>query len=260
MDFSYLDNLPTYNDKPNNHPNIPYPNIQIICGKTGSGKTYLLLKELCTPKYLDIEELYILSPNIQQKEYQFVKLGFQNNLSKQTMLNFSPCLDKFRTDQLKEVVELIKENDPCEKSNIKIMLTKKKEELPLIGESNANTKKALVMDDLVGEKEFIDLMKRFCSKGRPSNWQTVVLAQEFSQIPKNVRENTTCLCLFKTSGDSFDKVYKDMVKEIYENKTEFRMMCNRIWREKYSYVFINKIDEIISNDMFDSEINLINNE
>ena len=51
MDFSYLDNLPTFNDKPDNHKNIPYPNLQIISGRTGSGKTHMLLLELLTPNF-----------------------------------------------------------------------------------------------------------------------------------------------------------------------------------------------------------------
>ena len=51
MDFSYLDDLPTFNDKPDNHKNIPYPNLQIISGKSGSGKTHMLLLELLTPNF-----------------------------------------------------------------------------------------------------------------------------------------------------------------------------------------------------------------
>ena len=48
MDFSCLDNLPTFDDRPDNHKNIPYPNLQIILGKSGSGKTHILIQELLT--------------------------------------------------------------------------------------------------------------------------------------------------------------------------------------------------------------------
>ena len=254
IDFSCLDNLETYDDKPNNHQNIPYPHLQIISGKSGSGKTHLLLNQLLTPNFLDYEELYVLSPNIQQKEYQFLKLGFERNIDKSVLLEFFPRLNKFRTDQLREVLDLIIDNlsHDLKQNNIKTLFTSKKEELPLIKEMNENTKKLFVFDDISGDKEFTEITRNFYSKGRPNNCQSIYLTQQFSEIqPKSIRENASCLCLFKTSGDSFDKVYKDMIKEIMENKIEFRTLCNRIWRNKYSYVFINKIDEIITSNLFE---------
>ena len=41
-----------------------------------------------------------------------------------------------------------------------------------------------------------------------------------------------------------------MAREVMENKKEFKILCERIWRDKYAYVYINKIDDIISNDVF----------
>ena len=49
MDFSYLDDLPTFNDRPDNHRNIPYPNLQIISGKSGSGKTHMSSRNMPVP-------------------------------------------------------------------------------------------------------------------------------------------------------------------------------------------------------------------
>ena len=42
-----------------------------------------------------------------------------------------------------------------------------------------------------------------------------------------------------------------MAKEVMENKNEFRILANRIWRNKHAYVFINKVDEIITNNIFE---------
>ena len=60
-----------FDDEPKNHKNLPYPMLQIVSGKSGSGKTYLAMKELLTPGFLDYKELYVLSPNINTIEYQF---------------------------------------------------------------------------------------------------------------------------------------------------------------------------------------------
>ena len=54
-----MDDLPTFDDRPKNHKNIPYPNLQIISGKSGSGKTHIVLLELLTPDFLDHEEFYV---------------------------------------------------------------------------------------------------------------------------------------------------------------------------------------------------------
>ena len=254
MDFSCLDNLPTFNDRPDNHENIPYPNLQIISGKSGSGKTYILIQELLTPDFLDYEELYVLSPNIHQKEYQFLKLGFERNIDKSVLLEFFPKLNKFRTNQLEGALELVCDNlsSDLKQNNIKAIFTSKKEDLPIIGEMNSDIKKLFIFDDIAGDVEFREITRQFFSKGRPNNCQSIYLTQQFSEVqPKSIRENTTNLILFKTAGDSFDKVYKDMVQEVMENKKEFKILANRIWRNKHSYVFINKINDIIISNVFE---------
>ena len=87
---SILSNLPTYDDAPKNNKNLPYPMLQIVSGKSGSGKTHLVLKELLTPGFLDYKEIYVLSPNINTKEYQFLKHGFKHNINKEILLENIP--------------------------------------------------------------------------------------------------------------------------------------------------------------------------
>ena len=74
----------------------------------------------------------------------------------------------------------------------------------------------------------------------------IYITQQFSEVqPKSIRDNCS-----KTAGCSFDKVYSDMAREVLENKNEFKILCERIWRNKYAYVYINKIDDLIINDIF----------
>ena len=35
-----------------------------------------------------------------------------------------------------------------------------------------------------------------------------------------------------------------------ENIKEFKLICDRIWRDKYAYVYINKNVDLITNDIF----------
>ena len=101
---SILSKLPTYDDAPKNNKNLPYPMLQIVPGKSGSGKTHLVLKELLTPGFLDYKEIYVLSPNT--KEYQFSKYGFEHNINKEILLEIFPNLNKFRLNQIPEVLEI----------------------------------------------------------------------------------------------------------------------------------------------------------
>ena len=136
-------------------------------------------------------------------------------------------------------------------NNIKTVFTSKKEELPTIEEMNPDLPKLFIFDDLAGDKEFRDIIRNFYSKGRPNNCMCIYITQQFSKVqPKSIRDNTSNLILFKTAGCSFDKVYSDMAKEVMENKKDFKILCERIWREKYAYVYINKVDDLITNDIF----------
>ena len=47
--------------------------LSVICGKTGSGKTYLLFRALLQPGLLDYNSLYIYTSTPDQSAYQFLK-------------------------------------------------------------------------------------------------------------------------------------------------------------------------------------------
>ena len=68
------------------------------------------MKELLTPGFLDYKEIYVLSPNINTKEYQFLKHGFKHNTNKEILLEIFTNLNKFRLNQIPEVLETIAQN------------------------------------------------------------------------------------------------------------------------------------------------------
>ena len=145
--------------------------LQIVSGKSGNGKTHLVLKELLTPRFLDYKEIYVLSPNISTKEYQFLKHGFEHKINKAILLEIFPNLNKFRLNQISEVLEIVAQNISPElkQNNIKSVFTSKKKELPTIKEMNPDLPILFIFDDLAGDREFQDLIRNFYSKGRPNN-------------------------------------------------------------------------------------------
>ena len=58
------------------------PCLTVICGKTGSGKTYLLFRAFLQPNLLDYDNLYIYTGTPNQSTYQFLKHGFEKGISK----------------------------------------------------------------------------------------------------------------------------------------------------------------------------------
>ena len=67
----------------NNNELFPKSIRGLIVGKSGCGKTTLLLNLLLKPDWLDYDHLKVFGKSLHQKEYRILKAGFQNGLSKQ---------------------------------------------------------------------------------------------------------------------------------------------------------------------------------
>ena len=73
-----IDNLSIANEnKRNNNPLLSNSIIACIIGKSGFGKTNLLLND-----WLNFDHLYILSKSLHQPEYQKLIKGLENNVTK----------------------------------------------------------------------------------------------------------------------------------------------------------------------------------
>ena len=251
MDFSYLDALENADDKPKNHSNLPYPMFEIIVGKIGSGKTHLAFSQLLKPDFIDYKEFYFISPELTKKENMFLKMGFEKQFTKEVLFATVLKYGKFKTEQFEDFWTVVDQNTPEEfkNSNIKCVFTKKATDIPLINEFD-ETPKLFIIDDCGGKNEYKNLINRLVMDGRSKNCQIILIAQDFIQINPTIRRQASCISAFKHSGDSLDRLYNEMIKEVQPNKTDFITYAQRIWSEKHKYVYVNKIDEIITNDIF----------
>ena len=71
----------------NNNPLLPQNIRGIIVGKSNCGKTTLLLNLLLQPDWLDYNHLYVFGKSLHQQEYQILKKGFTDGLSKTQVSN-----------------------------------------------------------------------------------------------------------------------------------------------------------------------------
>ena len=74
-------------EKNRNHSDcIPDSFRMLIVGRSGCGKTSLLMRLLLEPNLLDYNKLFIFGRSLHQKEYQILKAGFENNLTKEQII------------------------------------------------------------------------------------------------------------------------------------------------------------------------------
>ena len=73
--------------KRQNSPLLPENIRGLIIGKSNCGKTTLLFNLLLRPGWLDYNHLYVFGKSLHQPEYQILKKGFEEGLSKRQISN-----------------------------------------------------------------------------------------------------------------------------------------------------------------------------
>ena len=107
-----------------NHPLLPKSIRAITVGKSGCGKTMLLLNLLLRPGWLDYDNLYVFGKSLFQPKYCILKKAFKENLPQEYMFEMR---DEIRNSQIpssaviQEWTRSIKSND----SNIRCNFFKK---------------------------------------------------------------------------------------------------------------------------------------
>ena len=77
-----------------NNPLLPRSIRGIIVGKSGCGKTTLLLNLLLRPGWLDYDNLCVFGKSLFQPEYQILKKAFKENLPKECVLRLFNMRDE----------------------------------------------------------------------------------------------------------------------------------------------------------------------
>lgn len=209
--------------------------MSVICGRTGAGKTRLLFKMLTTPDLLDYNNLIILTSTPEQSYYQFLKYGFNKNLSKETLNKVLKFYEESEDDlNIEEICEecVVHERNP---TKIQILLT----DDPNIIEDPTKLKKMknlIIFDDLITMKDQTIPQMMF-TRGRHNNCACIYLSQNFHSVDKLIRRNANFFILFEQNDRSLTELLKDIS---VGNRTEFKKFTKNIWsKNDYGYVCIN---------------------
>lgn len=172
----------------------------VFCGPSNCGKTNSLLTLITHPNGLRFENVYLYSKSLNQPKYKFLK-------------------------QLLESINGIKYFPYSEHEQV-------------ITPDDALPNSIMIFDDIACEKQ--NNVKAFFCMGRHKNVDCFYLCQSYAQVPKHlVRDNVNFLVLFQQDELNLKHIYDDHVNTDM-NYNHFKDLCSSCWKDKHSFVVIDK--------------------
>lgn len=201
-----LDNvLPTIHKLQRHGPLLPNSIRSIICGPSNVGKTNIMLSLLIDENGLRFKNVYIYSKSLYQPKYQFL----QNVLTA-----VGPQIKYFPYRESEDIL------DP----------------------SQARENSIFIFDDVSSDKQ--NKIKDYFSMGRHKSVDCFYLCQTYARIPKHlIRDNANFLIVFKQDDLNLRHIYDDHVGSDMPFD-RFKRICSECWKEKYSFLVIDKDSDI----------------
>lgn len=185
-------------------PLLPISIRGLIIGPSNCGKTNVMISLLTHPKGLCFENIYIFSKSLYQPKYEYLK----------KILNPIKGLGFFTFSN----------NDS------------------IMNPAEAKPYSVFIFDDVICEKQ--DSIRSYFSMGRHKNIDSFYLAQTYSKVPKQlIRDNANFLILFKQDEMNLKHIYQDHVSPDV-TFLQFLEMCAECWKDKHSFLVIDKDSEI----------------
>ena len=213
----------------------------IICGASGSGKTQLVLN-MILQEWVKFRKLIIVSPSLFQPMYQVLIRGLNEQLPLDVITNIFKMKEEIKGSghKIDAVIEMLGREIGCA-AGMSIESYDKSEELPDI--KNLGSDALVIFDDMMLDKNAVKRAEEFFTRGRPMGISIIFISQSFYEIPRRtIRENSNFIILFKQNMKSLDQLFKDCVEPDMV-KEEFVKFCKESWREKHSFLTIDKTSD-----------------
>ena len=218
-----------------NSPLLPSNIRGLIIGKSGCGKTTLLLNLLLRPNWLDYTTLKVFGKSLHQQDYKIIQKGFENGLSKFQISNLFKNQNKINDKPL-EVIDNFISHGGVANGGIKANFYNDSSAVPDPTELNDCEKNLIVLDDILLEKQ--SKAENFYCRGRHSNCDVIYISQSYFRLPRQtIRENTNFIILFPQDMKNVNHIYADHCTDIDIN--EFKDFCKSVWIKKYDFVTVD---------------------
>ena len=201
-----------------NSPLLPKSIRGLIIGKSGCGKTTLLLNLLLRPGWLDYNNLKVFGNSLFQPEYRIIKTAFEQKLPKEAIVELFNMRDEIQDEDptaiLAEVAREYKPELPEEQDNIiTCQFFESADCVPDPKDMNKDLKNLMIFDDLQLEKQC--KCESYYVRGRHSNVDCFYLAQNYFKLPRQtIRENANFICIFPQDQKNITHIYNDMQVQI----------------------------------------------
>ena len=213
-----------------NHPLLPQVFRGLIIGKSGCGKTTILINRLLRPGWLDYNKINIFGKSLFPPVYRIAKKVFKKVTQRS---NYWTVRKPKRNNGVGNFSHInCWRNGEREYRQtrcwVQFLSIGWRYSQPQWTSSEKNN--LMVFDDLLLEKQ--NTCESYYARGRHSNVDCFHLAQNYFRLPRQIiRENTNLKCLFpqdlKNLNHIFeDHVWSDMTKE------ELSPLCKAAWEKK----------------------------
>jgi len=229
----------TVSSKRFNNPLLPRSIRGLIIGKSGCGKTTLLLNLLLRPGWLDFNNLQVFGKSLFQPEYRIVKKAFEQKLPKEAIIGLFDNQEKIMRLNLSPTVLVEKVGKTLDNlADVECKFFETSDEVPDPRDLSMEKKNLMVLDDLMLEKQ--NKCETYYLRGRHSNnTDCFYLSQNYFKLPRQtIRENANFICLFPQDLKNVNHIYCDHASNDMSLE-EFRCLCKTAWDRPYGFVVID---------------------
>lgn len=194
-----------------------FPSMSMLIGKSGSGKSSLLISMCLNSDLLGdfFDQIYFISPTAKVDDLvKNLKLPSENVW-----------------DNMKEAIK-----------NLEILFDNQAYEIEKHGITKAaeNNKVLVICDDVIGDKNFMksDILGKMAIHGRHNLISSVICSQSYTKVPRYIRLQAQGLGIFPSNQDEVKLLNNDYCPANCSFK-EFNKIIRFATDEPYSFLFIN---------------------
>ena len=173
----------SWNEEASKRSKSPRSKRGLIVGKSGCGKTTLLLNLLLRPEWLDYDNLQVFGRSLFQPEYKILKKAFEEKLPKEAIVGLFGIKDEImKLDVSPAFVVKEMAKSIVNKSNMNCEFFESSEDVPDPRDLNREKKNLMIFDDLQLEKQ--NKCESYYIRERHSNVDCFCLAQNYFKLPR----------------------------------------------------------------------------